>query len=151
MPLPLILPPRTRRIVQATIFEALALAVVTPVMARLFDHPPLSSFVLSATMSTLALAWNYVFNTAFERWEARQAVAHRSWLRRLVHGAAFETGLTLMLVPLMAAWLGVSLLEAFVADIGLLLFFFVYTVAFTWAFDKVVALPLASQVASARP
>lgn len=144
MPLPLILPSRTRRVAQATLYETIALAVVTPVMARLFNHPPLSSFVLSVAMSALALAWHYAFNTVFERWEARQPVVHRSWRRRLAHGIAFETGLALMLIPLMAAWLKVSLLEAFVADLGLLLFFFVYTVAFIWAFDKVVALPLAS-------
>ena len=45
----------------------------------------------------------------------------------------------------MAWWLKVSLLEALVADLGLLLFFFAYTVAFTWAFDRVFGLPASAR------
>ena len=53
----------------------------------------------------------------------------------------FEGGLLVMLVPLMAWWLHVTLLEAFVADLGIFVFFLVYTFAFTWAFDRVFGLP----------
>lgn len=141
---PIVLQPRKRRILQAVVFEALALAIVTPVVAVVFGHPPMSSFVLSALMSSIALAWNYGFNTVFERWEARQPSRERTWCRRLAHGAFFEIGLSFLLIPLMALWLGVSLWEALAADIGLLLFFFVYTVIFTWMFDRLVALPAAS-------
>jgi uncharacterized membrane protein len=133
--------PTTRRVVQATLYECLAIAVVTPVLALAFSHPPGSAFVLSAVMSTIALAWNYVFNSLFERWEARQIVKGRSLARRIAHGVGFEGGLALILLPVMAWWLDVSLLAALMADLGLLAFFFVYTVAFTWVFDKVMGLP----------
>ena len=46
-----------------------------------------------------------------------------------------------MLVPLMAYWLDTTLLGAFLADLGILAFFFVYAIAFTWAFDRVFGLP----------
>jgi uncharacterized membrane protein len=141
MTLPIVLPARRRRLLQAGIYETIALALVTPVVARLFEHPPLSSLLLSALMSAIALAWNYGFNTVFERWEARQPSRERTWRRRLAHGIGFEVGLASILVPLMAVWLGVSLWQAFVADIGLIVFFFFYTVAFTWAFDHVFAVP----------
>lgn len=137
--------PNTRRVVQAALYESIAIAVVAPVLALAFTHPPGSALVLSAVMSTIALAWNYVFNSLFERWEARQAVKGRSVARRMVHGVGFEGGLTLILPPLMAYWLDVSLLEALVADVGLLAFFFVYTVAFTWVFDKLFGLPQSAQ------
>ena len=91
--------------------------------------PPGSAFVLSAVMSTIALAWNYLFNSLYERWEARQAIKGRSLARRIAHGVGFEGGLALILLPVMAYWLDVSLLEALVADLGLLVFFFFYTVA----------------------
>ena len=135
------LSPTSRRIVQAALYESIAIAVVTPVLALAFSHPPGSAFVLSAVMSSIALAWNYVFNSLFERWEARQALKGRSLARRTAHGVGFEGGLALILLPLMAYWLGVSLLEALVADLGLLAFFFFYTVSFTWVFDKVFGLP----------
>ena len=37
--------------------------------------------------------------------------------------------------------LGTSFLTAFVANLGLLVFFFVYAIVFTWAFDRVFGLP----------
>lgn len=135
------LSPTTRRVVQAALYEGIAIAVVTPVLALAFSHPPGSAFVLSAVMSTIALAWNFLFNSLFERWEARQAIKGRSLARRIAHGVGFEGGLALILLPVMAYWLNVTLLEALVADLGLLAFFFFYTVGFTWAFDKVFGLP----------
>jgi uncharacterized membrane protein len=41
----------------------------------------------------------------------------------------------------MAVWLSITVVEAFIANIGILAFFFVYTIAFTWAFDRVFGLP----------
>lgn len=135
------LSPTTRRVAQAVLYEGIAIAVVTPVLALAFSHPPGSAFVLSAVMSTIALAWNYLFNSVFERWEARQVVKGRSLARRIAHGVGFEGGLALILLPVMAYWLNVTLLQALMADLGLLAFFFFYTVGFTWAFDKMFGLP----------
>jgi uncharacterized membrane protein len=137
--------PIRRRILQAALYESIAITVVTPTLALAFSHPPGSAFVLSVVMSSVALAWNYLFNSLFERWEARQAVKGRSPLRRLAHGVGFEGGLAIILMPVMAYWLHISLWAAFVADLGLLAFFFFYTVAFTWAFDKVFGLPASAK------
>lgn len=139
------LKPRTRRIVQAVLYEALAVAFVAPVLMLAFGQAPLSSLGLTLTMSSIALAWNYGFNALFERWEARQPVKGRSWWRRAAHGIGFEGGLALILVPVMATWLGISWWQALVADLGLLLFFLVYTVVFTWAFDRAFGLPQSAQ------
>jgi uncharacterized membrane protein len=135
------MPPRTRRVLQAVLYEAIAVAAIGPALGLIFAEPMASTLGLAVFMSTVALAWNYVFNGWFERWEARQAVKGRSWRRRLAHGLGFEGGLVVMLVPVMAWWLNTSLLNAFVADLGILAFFFVYAVAFTWAFDRVFGLP----------
>jgi uncharacterized membrane protein len=59
----------------------------------------------------------------------------------LLHGAGFEGGLTVLLVPVMGHWLGISYLSAFMANVGLLAFFFLYAIGFTWAFDRVFGLP----------
>jgi uncharacterized membrane protein len=133
--------PRTRRVFQALLYEAIAVAIVAPVLTWVFDHPPLSSLALTLLTSLVALSWNYVYNALFERWEARQAVKGRSAARRLLHSAGFEIGLVVMLVPLLAWWLEVTLWQALVADLGLMAFFFAYTIVFTWAFDRVFGLP----------
>lgn len=133
--------PRTRRIVQAILYEVFAVAFVGPVLGAAFDKPMTSTLSLAVVLSSIALAWNYVFNTLFERWEARQSVRGRSLARRLAHGIGFEGGLVVILVPVMALWLEISPLAAFLANVALLAFFFVYAIVFTWAFDRVFGLP----------
>jgi uncharacterized membrane protein len=133
--------PRTRRVVQAVLYESLAVLLVTPALMWLFESSSGSALGLSVAMSTVALVWNWAFNTLFERWEAAQTVRGRSLARRVAHGVGFEGGLVLWLVPLMAWWLDISLWHAFLADLGILAFFLVYTVVFTWVFDRVFGLP----------
>lgn len=141
--------PRRRRVVQAVLYEVGAILFAGPVLAWAFDEPMASSLALAAVLSSIALAWNYVFNGLFERWESRQADRRRTLARRVMHGAGFEFGLVLMLVPVMAWWLHTSWLQAFVANLGLMVFFFVYAVAFTWAFDLVFGPPASARVGQA--
>lgn len=133
--------PTTRRVLQAVLYEVGAIAVVGPVLGLTFEKPASSTFLLAVVLSTIALCWNYVFNAVFERWESRQVVKGRNFARRLAHGTGFEGGLTLILVPVMALWLDTTLLAAFLVNLGLLAFFFVYAMGYTWAFDKVFGLP----------
>lgn len=133
--------PKYRRVLQAVLYETFAIAFVGPVLSVAFDKPATSTLGLAFVLSSIALAWNYVFNAVFERWESRQAVRGRSFARRLAHGLGFEGGLVVILVPVMALWLNTSALTAFVANLGLLVFFFVYAIVFTWAFDRVFGLP----------
>ena len=133
--------PRTRRVVQAILYEVFAVAFVGPVLSIAFDKPATSTLGLAIVLSAIALTWNYLFNAMFERWEARQAVRGRSFLRRIAHGTGFEGGLVIILVPVMALWLKISWWQAFLANLGLLAFFFFYAIAITWAFDKVFGLP----------
>ena len=143
------LSPKSRRVLQAVLYELFALAFVAPMLSWLFGRSGWSTIALTLLMSTIALVWNYVFNSFFERWEAKQAVTGRSWRRRVAHGFGFECGLATILVPVMALWLDITLWQALVADIGILLFFLVYTVVFTWCFDRVFGLPSSTKIASA--
>jgi uncharacterized membrane protein len=137
--------PTSRRVLQAVLYEIFAIAFVGPVLGLAFDKPQTSTFGLAVVLSTIALAWNYVFNWLFERWEARQPLRGRSFARRLAHGLGFEGGLTLILIPVMSGWLAISWQAAFLANLGLLAFFFLYAIAFTWAFDRVFGLPASAQ------
>lgn len=137
--------PTTRRVVQALLYEAIAIAVVGPLLSLAFDKPPASTMGLAVVLSGIALTWNYVFNWLFERWELRQTVRGRSFARRLAHGAGFEGGLVVILLPVMSLWLDISLATALLANLGLLAFFFFYAIAFTWCFDRVFGLPASAQ------
>ena len=98
----------------------------------------------SVLASVTAVIWNVVYNTLFEAWEARQGTRGRSVLRRVVHAIGFEGGLVLAIVPMFAWALGTSLQDAFLLDIGLVVFFMLYSFAFNWAFDLVFGLPKAA-------
>lgn len=143
--------PRQRRIVQALCYEAIAIAVVGPLLSAAFGEGLSSSMALAALLSAIALAWNYVFNGLFEHWETRQPTRTRTLRRRLWHGIGFEGGLGLLLVPVMAWWLQISLLAALLADLGLLVFFFFYAIGFTWAFDRLFGPPLSAREPASAP
>lgn len=130
-----------RKVVQALLYELLGALFVSPAIAFAFDESLAYSGTLALLLSLVALSWNMAFNSLFEYWEARQMRRTRTLGRRLLHSLGFEGGLALLLVPLMAWWLDISWLQALVADLGLLLFFFFYAFAFQWAFDLLFGVP----------
>ena len=134
-----------RRITYVSLYEALAIAVVTLALLVFTNESPFSAGGLAVGSSVIAVGWNLVFNALFERWERRQPVRGRSTARRVAHAIGFEGGLLFWLVPFFAWWLGVSLWQALLMDVGLLVFFLVYTFVFTWCFDRLFGLPASAQ------
>lgn len=130
-----------RRIVYVTLYELIAIVATSIGLSVFSDSSAARAGIAAVVSSAVAVAWNVVFNTLFERWEARQSVRGRSLARRAAHAIGFEGGLVVTLVPFFAWWLDISLWQAFVLDLGLLLFFLVYTFAFNWVFDRVFGLP----------
>lgn len=137
--------PTRRKIVYAVSFEALGTLVVSSYLWLVSEASPASSFVLSILTATIALGWSFVFNTGFEAWEARQVVRGRSLARRTAHAILFEGGLVLLLLPVMAWWLGVTVWQALVYEAGLIVLFIGYTNLFTWGFDRVFGLPASAR------
>ncbi len=92
---------------------------------------------VTVVIAVLALAWNVVFNGLFDRvhWRGSPSAAQR--LGPCMHALLFEGGLIVMGVPLIAWWLSVSLWQAFLLDIGVLLFFLPYTYVYHWGYDVV--------------
>ncbi|KVG85929.1 hypothetical protein WJ36_04770 [Burkholderia ubonensis] len=134
-----------RKITQAILYEAIAIACISPAIAALFGEGLVYSGALSATMSAIALLWNMVYNTLFERWEATRVQRTRTLGRRIIHACGFEGGLIFILVPVVAWWLDISWFDAFLVDLGLFAFFFCYAFVFQWAFDRVFDVPAATK------
>ena len=137
-----------RRVLYVTLYELIAIAVATAGLAQLSGQGAGHSSVVAVAASAIAVLWNVVFNWAFERWESRQTVRGRSVARRVAHAIGFEGGLVFTLVPLFAWWFKVSLWEAFVMDLALIVFFLCYTFVFNWGFDRVFGLPASAQGAA---
>ena len=133
-----------RRVVYVTLYEAIAIVAASAGLALMSGQGIGHSGALAVMTSVVAVLWNLVFNALFERWESRQAVRGRGLARRIAHAIGFEGGLVAFLVPLIAWWLDISLWQALVMDIGLVVFFLVYTFVFNWGFDQIFGLPAAA-------
>jgi uncharacterized membrane protein len=134
-----------RRVVYITLYEGIAIVCASAGLALMTDVGLGHSGMLAVVASVIAVIWNLAFNALFERWESRQAVRGRSVRRRIAHAIGFEGGLIAFLVPMFAWGLGVTLWQALVMDLGLVLFFLVYTFVFNWGFDRVFGLPRSAQ------
>lgn len=119
-------------------FEVLAIAICAPLGAWLLGYSLAHMGVLTLMISLIAMAWNMLFNMVFDGAQRRLGFS-RTLGARAVHAVLFEVGLILAVVPLAAWWLGIGLWEAFVLDIGIVLFFLPYTFAFNWTYDHVRA------------
>ncbi|MNV63664.1 Bacterial Transmembrane Pair family protein [compost metagenome] len=76
-----------------------------------------------------------IYNAGFDRVENRMGWT-RSFRVRVVHAFGFELGLILIVIPLAAWWLSISLWEAFVLDIALVLFYLPYAFFYNLAYDR---------------
>ena len=126
------------RVFHALAFEGLAVLLTAPVLSLVLGKSLAHMGALTLMFSTVAMLWNMLFNSLFDRAQ-RRLDFQRTLPVRVAHALLFELGLILVLVPLAAWWLSIGLVEAFLLDIGLLLFFLPYTLAFNWTYDSLRA------------
>lgn len=134
-----------RKLLYVTVFEAIAISICTVGFAMQSGKSLVHAGALSVMTSAIAVAWNLLFTSLFEAWEAQQPTGGRSIRRRIAHATLFEAGLLLIIVPLTAAWLDITLGSALLLNIGLAGFFLVYTFVFNWSFDRLFGLPASAQ------
>ncbi|MFJ3521066.1 multidrug/biocide efflux PACE transporter [Pseudomonas sp. NPDC090203] len=124
------------RAFHALLFELIGVVLFAPGLAWVLGQSLGKMGAMTVMISTVAMLWNMLFNAGFDRLRARLGFAMTLKVRAL-HAISFETGLIVAVVPLAAWWLSISLWEAFLLDIGLLLLFLPYTMVFNMAYDKV--------------
>lgn len=123
------------RVIHAVGFEVIAVAISAPVAAWLLDRPILQMGALAVILSSVAMLWNIIYNSLFDYFWPVNRVA-KTALVRVLHALGFEGGFILIGLPIAAFVLGVSLLQAFILEIGFFLFFLPYTVCYNWAYDS---------------
>lgn len=89
---------------------------------------------LTIILATTAMLWNILYNFGFDRFWPVQRVKRTAKVRAL-HALGFECGFIVIGVSIVAAVLGVTLLQAFTLEIGFFLFFLPYTMFYNWAYD----------------
>lgn len=137
--------PTRRKILYALSFETLGIAVASIGLLAMSEATPTQSLVLSTLTASIALIWSFGYNSLFEAWEARQTTKSRTPARRAAHALMFESGLVILMVPIIAWWLNTGLAQALTYEAGLIVLFITYTYAFTWAFDHLFGLPASAR------
>lgn len=96
--------------------------------------------------ASIATGWNYLYNLIFDHALLRVTGSVKKTVAlRVFHAVLFETGLLLVLLPFIAWYLGVGLIEAFVMDISFAVFYLVYAFVFNWLYDVVFPIPASPQ------
>lgn len=126
------------RMRHAAFFEVIGLAIFTPTAAFLFNQPVGHMGVIGLISSTIATIWNLVFNLGFDHALAR-LTGHtaKTVPTRIAHAVLFEGGLIIMLIPIVAWYLEISLWAALLMDMSIVLFYLVYAFVFNIAYDRI--------------
>ncbi len=130
------------RLRHAVLFEGVALAIIAPAGGGLFAISAGHFGVVALVSTTIALFWTYGFNLGFGHALLRLGRSlHKTVPMRGLHALLFEAGLLCLLVPFIAWYLAIPLLQAFVIDLTLSGFYLVYAFGFNWAYDLAFPLP----------
>ncbi len=130
------------RIRHALSFEIVGLLLITPAGSWAFGHPILDIGAVAIVGATIATLWNYFYNLIFDLTMLRlRGGVRKSVATRILHAILFEAGLLLILLPFIAWYLGISLIQALVMDISFAAFYLVYTFIFNWAYDIAFPIP----------
>lgn len=130
---------RARSIVErsfhALSYEVVGIILSTPIIALASGKPVHESGALAVVVSVIAMLWNYLFNVIFDKLHSKYKFKKNLFVR-ILHGTCFEGGLILLTAPTIALIFGMTVIDAFFLEAGMLLFFFPYTILFNWGYDK---------------
>ena len=130
------------RIRHAISFELIGQLLVTPLGALAFGMPLAEIGVVTVFSATIATLWNYLYNLLFDHALLRLTgrLAKTVWTR-VLHAVLFEAGLLAILMPFIAWYLEVSLMQAFLLDLSFAVFYLVYAFVFNWVYDWIFPIP----------
>lgn len=130
------------RIRHAICFEVIGLFAFTIFGMVVFGHSVDEMGVLAIVGATMAMAWNYLYNLAFDHAKLRLTGTVAKTVRvRVLHSILFELSLMLVLLPFIMWYLGLGPIEAIVLDAGYAMFFVCYAFVFNWGYDIVFPIP----------
>jgi uncharacterized membrane protein len=136
------------RIRHAILFELIGLALMIPLGGLVFGLPAETMGVIGVGSATAAMMWNYIYNLGFDSIMQRRAGHTRKGMGlRVAHAMLFEAGLLVILMPPIAWYLGISLVQALLMDIAIAAFYVAYAFVFNLLYDRIYPLQSWSEAA----
>ncbi|MCP4875361.1 MAG: PACE efflux transporter [Gammaproteobacteria bacterium] len=129
------------------LFELFLIVILAPISALVLQEQIVDVGVLAVLLSLKAMLFNLVYNWFFDHFDARagRIPTDRTFFRRILHAVGFEISLLITSLPIVVWWLGLSILQALLMDIVVTSFVVLYTLVFTWGYDRlfpVVQMPI---------
>lgn len=119
-------------------FELIGLAILTLGIAKLINMDMTKIGVLAVAFSIIATVWNYFYNILFDKAMLKHTgQLNKTVAIRIFHACLFEAGLLVITLPIMAWWLEIGLMEAFILDLGMALFYLIYAFVYNLAYDRI--------------
>ena len=124
------------RLIHSIMFEFMLVIIFTFVLKYITSQDVTKVFTLVISLSLTAVVWNFIFNWIFDKYVTGER-EKRTLKIRSIHAILFETGLLLPTIPLIAYSLKIGLIEAFLMDIGFIVFVLFFTVIYNYIYDRV--------------
>jgi len=122
------------RIFHTLLFEAIALILLTVLAVIITGNDIAKMSGLAISLSLIAMVWNFAFNILFDKLYGEDR-SDRTLSQRIQHGFGFELGMLVFSFPVIMWVLQLDLLSVFLMDIGAMIFFLLYAIAFNWIYD----------------
>lgn len=122
------------RVFHALLFEVIALFLLTLIAVFITGNDVAKMSGLAIMLSLLAMVWNFIFNIIFDKLYGPDRTKRTLWIR-IQHGLGFEFGMLVFSFPIMMWMLQLDFLSVLLLDIGAMVFFLVYAIAFNWIYD----------------
>ena len=141
------------RLRHTILFEILLVATAGPLLSLLLDQPMHTMGTMTLLLSFIAMTVNYLYNWAFDHTlnQLGKPVHERSPVLRILHAILFELCLVAFTIPIVMQFLGYTLTEALILDIGFIVFVPLYAFAFNMIYDHIFPMPSSENEDSTLP
>ncbi|WP_277560425.1 PACE efflux transporter [Acinetobacter beijerinckii] len=130
-----------RRVTYVFFYEIFSFFICAILLAMLSGTSMSHTGPLSILIAVIAVTVNFFYNYVFEMWEKQQISKTRTVKRRVAHAIGFQLVLITILIPLIAWWMQISLIKAFLLDFSLMILIPCYTFVYNYFFDHIFGLP----------
>lgn len=139
------------RLRHTVLFELFLIALLAPLMSLLLERSIVELGLLALVISLKAMLINLIYNYYFDKWDVSKGriPTQRSLPLRIIHAVGLELTLTATSLPLIMLWLGLSLWQALLMDLAMIMAVMLYALVFNWIYDKTFPVSQTFSVAQA--
>ncbi|NOH64892.1 PACE efflux transporter [Vibrio sp. RE88] len=124
------------RILHMVLFELVALILMATLATLITGNGAGKMAGLAIALSLIAMGWNYIYNYGYDKIFGADR-SKRTAKVRILHGLGFELGMMIISFPVLMWTLQLGFWSVLVMDIGVVIFFVLYSIGFNWVYDTI--------------